>query len=259
VILSGNRKEPTTIYPESNMVKVRSTKKSPSQRRDPRLRYLVEAETAEQFWTNQKWPADSSEYVFLARAFNLIGTKQCDPEWTGKEWSKAADLSDWITAREVRRIKVQNEMIEAMEKGELISGYRALSGGQVIVMPRYFWNSEVSLLQNRFELCRIDIGEPFKRISNPIKGSWIYIALKSLHRYVGVKAERRTKGSIKGTRLRGAIEALDALYPAGRFPAGVTNTIILAEVNSWLKTKGRQDVSLSSIRRAREIIQKRTV
>jgi hypothetical protein len=241
------------------MVKAPSSKKSASQRRDPRLRYLLRAETAEQFWTKQKWPADSSDYVFLARAFNLIGTKQCDPEWTGKEWSKAADLSDWITAREVRRVKVQNEMIEAMEKGELISGYRALSGGQVIYMPRHFWNSEVSLLQSRFELCRIEIEEPFKRATNLSRASWIYIARKSLDQYLRLKAERRKKSPIKGTRLRGAIEALDALYPAGRFPAGVTNTIIHAEVNSWLKTKGRQDVSLSSILRARKIIQKRSV
>ena len=175
------------------MVKARSTKKSASQSRDPRLRYLVETETTEQFWIEQGGH-NSSDYVFLARAFNLIGAKECDPEWTGKEWSKAADLSDWITAREGRRIKVQNMMIEALEKRELISAYRALSGGEVIDMPSHFWNSEVSQLQSRFELCRIDIGRPFSEVTNPtIKASWIYIARQSLDRYLGLTAEYKSK------------------------------------------------------------------
>jgi hypothetical protein len=40
------------------------------------------------FWTNeQAWPRDPTGYVFLARAFNRIGSAKFGQEWTGQEGS----------------------------------------------------------------------------------------------------------------------------------------------------------------------------
>jgi hypothetical protein len=105
-------------------------------------------------WTKPtEWPR-AAGYVFLAEAVRQVG-KALVPEWTDSD-PIAAD------AAAVSRFSiVQTKIAEAAATGKLVTGVRAIGGGDVERLPPGAWQTEGESLAARFALGRMISTMPF--------------------------------------------------------------------------------------------------
>jgi len=148
----------------------------------------------EAFWASGAWPREPVGYTFLARAFNKLGEARFGADWTGTEGTTIGSPPDsllqesirqfqstkpddplyeaaWrntIAARESiqplisRRDAVQSEIALKCETGELVSAWRHLRGGELVVLPAAVWSTGEVTIWQRFRLCRLYRDDPFK-------------------------------------------------------------------------------------------------
>jgi hypothetical protein len=140
------------------------------------------------FWnTPGEWPNDPPGYVFLARAFDEIGSARFVEKWSKKEEKTKQELAlvdpdaDDLALTEVEEehevmwVAIKNEIVKHCLKGDLVTAVREIGGGAMTVLGWEMWNAEN--LDRRFDRCQMSLDRPFERS----KGThWIFIEQKSL-------------------------------------------------------------------------------
>jgi hypothetical protein len=139
------------------------------------------------FWQNSTyWPRDTKDCIFLGRAVGMVGTIIYKSEWTGEE-ARFELLPEVLRASAEKRFrKVQDEIAESAEKGELLIAHRAKAGGYQLLMPKHWWNTE--RLKPRFDFCQINTKEPFGTISTGDDFDWIFVGRESLNNFLALCA-----------------------------------------------------------------------
>jgi hypothetical protein len=90
-----------------------------------------------------------------------------------------------------RCTQVKNEFVRLAESGELITAHRSIDGGDQVVIPRDWWNTEK--IQSRFWCCQIEPCAPFN--SQNSGSAWIYVSRASLETLVPVSAVTKERQS----------------------------------------------------------------
>jgi hypothetical protein len=158
------------------------------------------------FWqTPEFWPSDSPEYVFLARAFNKIGSAMFGPKWGLPEDVSAVeheqdpnednsdedaldddddDDDDWDTSLEKMQAEVRQEITKQCLASILVTAVRPKAGGEMTKLEPSHWHTEN--YSARFYRCQMSLKHPFPRVGVvATSGShWIYVTRESLDRYV---------------------------------------------------------------------------
>jgi hypothetical protein len=160
------------------------------------------------FWyLRDDWPNDHPGYVFLARAFDEIGTALHGDRWGLAEELKVPeeppdDCEDdavWDQFEEAEeqydraceqaelefqktRENAAREIARQCETGNLVSALRPLSGGALVDLGKHFWNTEIFL--HRFVNCQMSLNDPFAVDYYFGDTSWIYLTRESLDRYL---------------------------------------------------------------------------
>ena len=166
------------------------------------------------FWTAPHgWPADPAGYVFLARAFELVGRSRFPGEWTGKEvvtrppraerkapavlptlYPRRSGSPETIEpAEKVSRIEAKRRkdalirhgvvvriMIKQAEFGELEFAHRSIAGGAMQPCPREWWNTERAWV--RFTMYRIIPSNPYSGSAAGDGDAWLFVTRKSLEK-----------------------------------------------------------------------------
>jgi hypothetical protein len=133
-----------------------------------------------QFWSNPSaWPRDTSDWVFLARAFQKVGSAMFGQHWTGEETVAKSEL-DSDPGPVARRSVVLMEMIQRLQTGDFESGIRALKGGEIVSIDPTWWNTEPARARLRFIGCQLDQDAPFDGAVVGKRNSWIYVSKRTL-------------------------------------------------------------------------------
>lgn len=104
-----------------------------------------------------------------------------------EEWNAAVELSKDVLPYVLRFLAVQSEIVQQCEAGDLASFYRWDTTGQMLPIPREWWNTD--RWQPRFAMCRINPRDP---MSIGIAGDnfcWIFLQRSSLDLFL---ASRRS-------------------------------------------------------------------
>ena len=142
------------------------------------------------FWQRDlRWPIDPVGWVFLARAYHLIGEAKYGVLWTGKEpyaekplalerldkeaaWlhpdepikqrqyvdSRLAAFSEEDKATLLtlnRHFETCFLIAKYAESGDLSMGYRPTTGGKIHPLPAHAWGTSKKVILLRFYVCRI--------------------------------------------------------------------------------------------------------
>jgi hypothetical protein len=166
------------------------------------------------FWqTPESWPSDSPEYVFLARAFNEIGSAIFGAKWALPEDVSAVereqdpneddsdedaldndnwdtdnddndnDNGDWDSDLEKMQADVEREIANQCLAGILVTAVRPKAGGQMIHLEPSHWHTEN--YHSRFYRCQMSLRRPFPTRGVIAPGShWVYVTRESLDRYL---------------------------------------------------------------------------
>ena len=137
------------------------------------------------FWkTPSEWPNDPPGYIFLARAFDQIGSVRFIEKWSKKEETVDLDADDLaLTETELEHeamwVAIKDEIVKHCSKGDLVSAVRKIRGGAMTVLGWEMWNAEN--LDWRFDRCQMSLDRPFERC----KGThWIFIQRNSLDSFL---------------------------------------------------------------------------
>src|SRR5258706_222780 len=101
------------------------------------------------------WPRDTPDWIFLARAFQKVGSAMFGRHWTEEEIVAKSEL-DSDHGPVARRSVVLMEMIQSLQTGDLESGIRALKGGEIVSIDPTWWNTEPARARLRFIGCQLD-------------------------------------------------------------------------------------------------------
>jgi hypothetical protein len=148
----------------------------------------------------ERWPRDTPDYVFLARAFQEIGRAGYGNQWTDSyiepeeppEGCDDAADEQYDQDCEQAELKFENmhasiacSIAEQSELGNLRTALRHKAGGQMNALEPHFWNAEN--VGTRFFRCQMSISQPFQDPARvrfePLY--WIYVTRESLDRYIG--------------------------------------------------------------------------
>jgi hypothetical protein len=133
-----------------------------------------------QFWSHPSaWPRDTPDWIFLARAFQKVGSAMFGQHWTGEETVAKSEL-DSDPGPVARRSVVLMEMIQRLQTGDLESGIRALKGGEIVSIDPTWWNTEPARARLRFIGCQLDQDAPFDGAVVSERNSWIYVSKRTL-------------------------------------------------------------------------------
>jgi len=160
------------------------------------------------FWNApNSWPHDPPGYVFLARAFNEIGQAKYGTRWieSPEELEDPGDPPDDADYAAWHRNEIAYEQYERAcnqpkadfqsmradvartiahqsEVGNLVTAVRPKSGGAMVGLELYFWNTEN--FWPRFSHCDMSLNDPFAD-SRFHRSQWIYVTRDSLDKYLG--------------------------------------------------------------------------
>jgi hypothetical protein len=133
-----------------------------------------------QFWSNPSaWPRDTSDWIFLARAFQKVGSAMFGQHWTGEETITKTEL-DSDPGPVARRSVVLMEMIGRLQTGDFESGIRPVKGGEIVSIDPTWWNTEPARARLRFFGCQLDQDAPFDGAVVSKRNSWIYVSKRTL-------------------------------------------------------------------------------
>jgi hypothetical protein len=148
----------------------------------------------------ERWPRDTPDYVFVARAFQEIGRARYGNQWTDsyiepeEPPEDCDDVADEQYDRDCEQAEVKFEnmhasiartIAEQSELGNLATALRHEAGGQMNALEPYVWNTEN--IGTRFFRCQMSLSQPFQDPARvrfePLY--WIYVTRESLDRYIG--------------------------------------------------------------------------
>jgi hypothetical protein len=154
------------------------------------------------------WPSDTPDYVFLARAFNQVGTAKYGAKWLRETpeprgdpddndaeeddsveglnaWSEAHDqweknYEEYETELAEMRKKVRREIAELCLAGILLTGVRPKGKVRIVEVPTKWW--DIENFDRRFETCKLSQEYPFATELIGL-GGWIFVKRTSLTEY----------------------------------------------------------------------------
>lgn len=149
-----------------------------------------------QFWIDpNQWPREPSGYVFLARAFDMIGRAMFGPNWTGEEClagqprlltspqsPDAMAVHKTALAAYEKKKTVQNEIAMRCESRQINSAFRYVEGGEMLDINPICWNTDN--LDPRFALCQLDPRNPFGSAISGDHFGWIFLEREDLERFL---------------------------------------------------------------------------
>jgi hypothetical protein len=136
------------------------------------------------FWSNPKlWPFQPPDWIFLARAFDQIGSAMFGTYWTGSE---RVDSAGWDSDPGLiaRRTAALQETAKRLQSKELIAGVRSPKGGEITEADPNWWNTEQDRIVSRLCWCQIDPKNPFGDALSGPNTFWIFIRRNSLEKFL---------------------------------------------------------------------------
>ena len=177
------------------------------------------------FWGQRDaWPSDSSEYVFLGRAFEELGRARFRSGWTGTEGMQAArphargqagdkqllrkfsvgssptaaaallkrhrsiEIDEPAARR--RALLTRGDIARHCETGTLVSAWRAQEGGPFVPIPRAAWSTEKLL--PRFKHCMMHPDRPFGDGFAGDGYGWIFVERTGFERLIAGCSPQKT-------------------------------------------------------------------
>jgi hypothetical protein len=242
----------------------------------------------------EKWPQGPVGYVFLARAFHEIGSAMFNERWvddsadlepedpdersedpkddcddtTWDQYERACDQAK--SEFRTMRASVARMIAEECETGNLVTALRSKSGGKMVTLESFYWNTEN--FWSRFSRCDMSQTHPFPDAARRVqRDCWLFVTQHTLDQLLANKnpfldlaiqprgvPDTRSIDTPKpfqqsrAHRRHLAKKALIELYGSTGPGLGITEERCYQDVDAWVRAHGEpKGVSKSTVRRAK--------